>query len=105
MKIAYLDLFYRINGDLHQDMKVCCQTVFSNEFPLIDDLSDLEIYEIMRQPVIQLLPLEKAKRLDMRLEMLCYSYLSGILFIYLFSNGKWNYYTVGEPCRTMKFYL
>jgi hypothetical protein len=96
MEIAYLDLFYRISGDLHLDMKVCCpMAVFSNVFPFIDDLSDIEIYEIMRQPVIHLLP-EKGKQLNMRLELLCCSYSSGILFIYLFSGGKCNYY--------MKFY-
>ena len=45
----------------------------------------------MRLPVIRL-PQKELKQLYMRLEILCYSYSPGCLFIYLFSGNKWNYY-------------
>ena len=93
MKIEYLDLFYRINGDLHQILTVSLQT----EIPvMVDDLRDLEMYEIMRMPVIrQPLKNERSvrKQANLRLKILCCSYLpGGFLFIYLFSGDKWNYY-------------
>jgi len=95
MNIKYFDIFYRINGDLHQDkieiLLYDCQKHLSKEIPVVDDLRDLEMYEIMRLPVIRLPP-KNVKRLYLCLEILCYSYSPGILFIYLFSGGKWNYY-------------
>ena len=95
MVIKYFDLCYRISGDVHQDnMEILmyeCQKHLAKEIPAIDDLRDLEMFEIMRQPVIRLPP-KKVKKLFMRLEILCYSYSPGILFIYLFSGGKWKYY-------------
>ena len=99
MKIAFLDLFYRINGDVHQDRKeiltVDCQKYLSQELPMIDDLCDLEMFEIMRLPVIsptfqKVHPLRKDA--DIRLKILCCSYFQGCLFIYLFSGEKWNSY-------------
>jgi hypothetical protein len=62
---------------------------------LADDLSAPEMYEILRMPVIRLPPqnLHHAeKRAVIRFEILARTYLPGILFIYLFSGGKWNYY-------------
>jgi len=99
MNIKYFDIFYRINGDVHQDWKEILmydsQKHLSKEIPVVDDLRDLEMFEIMRMPVIRLPP-KRLIQLYMRLEILCCSYFQGCLFIYLFSGGKWNYY--------MKFY-
>ena len=98
MIIKFFDLFYRIIGDEQQDRKEIlmyeCQKHLAKEIPMIDDLRDLEMLEIMRLPVIRLPP--KNVKQYMRLEILCCSYFQGCLFIYLFSGGKWNYY--------MKFY-
>jgi len=95
MIIKYFDLCYLINGDVYQDRKEIlmyeCQKHLSKEIPAIDDLRDLEMYEIMRLPVIRLPP-KTMMQLFMRLEILCYRYFQGCLFIYLFSGGKWNYY-------------
>jgi hypothetical protein len=94
MKIAYLDLFYRINRDVHQVLKVS----HKKEIPaidVIDDLSAFEIYEIMRQPVISLTFQNERpvrKKADLRLKILCCSCSPNCLFIYLFSGEKWHHY-------------
>ena len=99
MVIKFFDLFYRIIGDEHQDkMEILmydCQKHLAKEIPMIDDLRDLEMYEIMRLPVISLTFKKEcpaSNKAYMRLEILCYSYSQGCLFIYLFSGNKWNYY-------------
>ena len=99
MKIAFLDLFCRINGDVHQDkMEILMfdkQKHLAKELPMIDDLRDLEMFEIMRTPVIHLTSGKErkvTKQADLRLKILCCSYFQGCLFIYLFSGDKWNYY-------------
>jgi hypothetical protein len=99
MKIAYFDIFYLINDELHQDRKEILmydhQKHLSKEIPPIDDLRDLEMYEIMRLPIIRL-PFKKEDKaknmIEMRLEVLCCSYSSDCSFIYLFSGDKWNYF-------------
>ena len=99
MKIKYLDICYRIIGDLQQDRKEILmydyQKHISKEIPAVDDLRDLEMYEILRMPVISL-PIKKESTVKegvtMRLEILCYSNLPDCTFIYLFSGDKWNYY-------------
>jgi len=71
------------------------QKHISKEIPAIDDLRDLEMYEIMRMPVITL-PSKKESTvkelITMRLEVLCYNNTPDCTFIYLFSGDKWNYY-------------
>jgi hypothetical protein len=92
MKIQYLDIFYRINGDLHQELKVNLLQAIP---AMIDDLSALEMYEIMRQPIISLTSQNEhtaRKQADLRLEILCCSYSPNGFFVYLFSGEKWNYF-------------
>jgi hypothetical protein len=99
MEIKYLDIFYRISGNMQQDIKVfmMCnhQKLLSKEIPALYDFSDLEMFEIMRMPVISL-PLTKEcpvrEKVYMYLELFCCSYLHGCMFIYLFSGEMWKYY-------------
>jgi hypothetical protein len=92
MEIRYFDLYYRINGDFHHDMKEILTTVCHN--PLIDDLSYVEMYEIMRQPVITLNNPVISEKVDLRLEILVCSCFRGRWFLYLFSGRNWKYYYV-----------
>jgi len=96
MKILYFDFLYAIIGEVHRDRKEvltsACQSKISGEFPAIDDLSKLEMYEIMRQPVIRPVKTTTLKKPVMRLRILCCSYSQERLFLYLFSGDKWQFY-------------
>jgi hypothetical protein len=74
------------------------QKHIAKEIPVeVDDLRDLEMYEIMRQPVIAF-PEQKMppirNRADLRLEILCCSHFENCMFIYLFSGREWKSYYV-----------
>ena len=93
MKIKYLDLCYMINGNVHKNRK----EVVRPEFIPVDDFSALEIYEIMRLPIIHLpdnpqCPIRN--KTVIRLEILVCSCLQGSVFIYLFKGQKWSTYYV-----------
>jgi len=93
MEIKYLDLCYRINGDVHQDRK----EVVRPDFILVDDFSAIEMYQIMRLPVIHLpdnLQHSKRNKSVIRLEILVCSCLRGSIFVYLFKGQKCNTYYV-----------
>jgi len=96
MKIMYLDFLYTINGDLCRDRKEILTSAshskISGEYPAIDDLYKLEMYEIMRMSVIRLMKLEKPKQPVMRLKILCCSRSQGCSFLYLFSGEDWQFY-------------
>jgi hypothetical protein len=99
MNIKFLDICFRINGDVHQDrieiLLYDCQKQLAKEIPMIDDLRDLEMYEIMRMPVISLTFNNEqlvTDNIDMRLKILCFSYVPGCSPIYLFSGENWTYY-------------
>ena len=97
MTIKFLDICYLINGDVQQDrieiLLYDKQKHLAKEIPAIDDLRDLEMYEIMRMPVINLnFKKECTAKAYMRLKIICYSYVPGCLFIYLFSGENWKYY-------------
>jgi len=99
MNIAYLDLFYRINGELHQDRKEILmygsQKHLAKEIPMTDDLRDLEMCEIMRLPVVYHTLYNEhpvKKNGFMLLKILCCSHFQGCSFIYLFSGENWKYY-------------
>jgi hypothetical protein len=94
MVIKYFDLCYRISGDFQHDMKEIMTIGYYN--PLIDDLSYVEMYEIMRQPVITLAELNPAtrKKPELRLEILVCSCFRGRWFLYLFSDKNWKSYYV-----------
>jgi len=93
MEIKYLDLCYLINEKMHQNRKEVVQPDF---FPM-DDLSMLELYEIIRLPVIRL-PVNHhhsiRKKTVIRLEILVCSCFNGSIFIYLFKGQKWSSYYV-----------
>jgi len=77
-----------INRNVHQDKKEILQPNF---FP-VDDFSSLEVYEIMRLPVIHLPENpchSKRKKTVIRLEILVCSCSQGSIFIYLFQKQKW----------------
>ena len=96
MEIRYLDFLYAINGYLHRDRKEILSSDFqskiSGELPAIDDVNKLEMYEIMRQPVI--LPVKKMtpKRTVMRLKILCCFCFEECLFLYLFTGEEWKFH-------------
>jgi len=96
MKILYFDFLYEIIGDMHRDRKEILTSAFqskiSGEFPAIDDLSKLEMYEIMRQPVICPVKMTTLKKPVMQLRILCCSYSMERLFLYLFSGDEWQFY-------------
>ena len=101
MNIAYLDLFYRINGEMHQDRKEIlmydCQKHLAKEIPVADDLCDLEMCEIMRLPVVHHTfnnEYPVRKNVYLRLKILCCSHFQGCSFIYLFSGENWKYYFI-----------
>ena len=89
-KIKCFDLCYRISGDTYLTLDIP-----KTELPAIDDLSALEIYQIMRMPVIPL-PFKKEHpvrtQADLRLEILCCSCTPDCMFIYLFSGKDWQIY-------------
>jgi len=93
MKIKYLDFCYLINGNVHQDRKEVVQP----DFIPVDDFSALEMYQIMRLPVIRL-PDDhqhsKRNKSVITLEILVCSCLQGSIFVYLFKGQKWNTYYV-----------
>jgi len=98
MNIKYLDICYHVVGDLHQDRKeilmyhIDYQIHLSKEIPPIDDLRDLEMYEVMRMPVITLPEPKVRQKTITQLKMLCCSHLKNCMIIYLFSGDKWNTY-------------
>jgi hypothetical protein len=97
MKMAYLDLFYRINGDLHHNIKeILPLKRLVKEIHLIDDLSAFEMYEIARMPVIQLAneSPQKPKQPLMRLTVFCCSCIGGCIFLNLFTGDNWQFYIV-----------
>jgi hypothetical protein len=92
MEIAYLDIFYKINRDVHQILMVSLQ----KEIPaidVIDDLSAFEVYEIMRMPVIQLVngSPQKPKQPLIRLKVFCCSCVRGCIFLNLFTGENWQF--------------
>ena len=97
MEIKYFDICYRINGDFQRDMKeilkIDYQKVFLNEFPCVDDLYDLEMLAIMRQPVIEI-PIQQKQFTRIELEILACSCFQGRRFLYLFSGKGWKSYYV-----------
>ena len=92
MDIKYLDLCYVINENVHQDRKEVVQPEF---FP-VDDFYDLEMYQIMRLPVIRLPDNEQINRPKtvISLEILVCSCFQGSIFIYLFQGKDWRSYYV-----------
>ena len=91
MKIKYLDLCYMINGNVHQNRK----EVVRPEFIPVDDFSALEIYQIMRLPVIRLPDNPQCSirnKTLIRLEILVCSCFQGSIFIHLFKGQKWSSY-------------
>ena len=98
MKIKYFDICFHVIGDLYQDRKEILMYNFdyqihlSKEIPPIDDLRDLEMYEVARMPVITLPEPKVRQKIIIHLKILCCSYFQGCLFIYLFSCDKWNIY-------------
>ena len=90
MDIKYFDLCYVINGNVHQDRK---EAVHSDFIPDVD-FSALEMYEIMRLPVIHLPDTHecsKRQKAVLSLEILVCSCFQGSIFIYLFQ---------GKDCRS-----
>ena len=100
IEIRYLDFLYRINGDLCRDIKEILmaryRSGYATELPPIDDLELVEIYEIMRMPVIQLVGENPAKPVQplMRLTIFCRSCYHGCSFLNLFTGGNWKFYIV-----------
>jgi len=96
MKILFFDVLYAITGEILRDRKEILTSVFQSEisceYPAIDDLSKLEMYEIMRRPVIRLKKTVKQKQPVMRLKILCYSRFQECMFLYLFSGEDWQFY-------------
>ena len=93
MQIKYLDLCYVINGNLHQDRK---EVVHSDFIPDID-FSSLEMYQIMRLPVIRLQDIHvcsKSQKTVLSLEILVCSCFQESIFIYLFQGKNWRSYYV-----------
>jgi len=82
-----------INGNVHQDRKEVVQP----DFIPVDDFSALEMYEIMRLPIVHLPDIHlysKRKKPVIRLEILVCSCLRGSVFIYHFKGQKWSSYYV-----------
>ena len=98
MNILYLDFLYSIIGNLHRDRKEILmseyQATISGQIPDIDDLYMLQMYEIMRMPVIWPEKAEKPRKALLRLKILCCSCSRGCLFLYLFSGEEWQIYYV-----------
>jgi hypothetical protein len=72
-----------------------CQKHLAKEIPLIDDLRDLEMFEILKMPVVRLAFQNEhpvRKNVCMRLKIVCCSYFQGCSFIYLFSGENWIFY-------------
>jgi len=96
MKILYFDFLYAIIGGVHRDRKEvltsACQSKISGEFPAIDDFSKLEMYEIMRQPVIRPVKTTIPKQPVMRIKILCCSRFQECMFLYLFTGDDWHFY-------------
>jgi len=93
MKIKYLDLCYRISGNVHQDRK----EVIQPDFIPVDDFSSPEMYKIMRLPVIRLPDnhgRSTRKKAVISLEILVCSCFRNSIFVYLFKGQKWNTYYV-----------
>ena len=93
MDIKYLDLCYVINENVHQDRKEVVQPEF---FP-VDDFYDLEMYQIMRLPVIRLPDIHecsKRQKAVLSLEILVCSCFRKSVFIYLFQGKDWRFYYV-----------
>ena len=93
MEIRYFDFLYTIHGSLHRDRKEILTSVYhSGELPDIDDICKLEMYQIMRQPVIRPVKKMTPKRAVMRLKVLCCSCFQECLFLYLFTGEEWKFY-------------
>ena len=93
MEIKYLDLCYMINGNVHHVRKEAVKPDFSP----VDDLSALEMYEIMRLPVIHLPDNHghyTRNKTVIQLEILVCSCFQGSEFIYLFQKQKWRSFYV-----------
>ena len=93
MDIKYFDLCYVINENVHQDRKEVVQPEF---FP-VDDFYDLEMYQIMRLPVIRLPDIHEQTnrpKTVISLEILVCSCFQGSIFIYLFQGKDWRSYYV-----------
>ena len=100
IEIRYLDFLYRMNGNLCRDIKEILmaryRSGYAAELPQIDDLELIEIYEIMRMPVIQLVgenPV-KPEQPHIRLIIFSCSCLRGCSFLNLFTGGNWKFYIV-----------
>jgi hypothetical protein len=97
MVIKYFDICFWINDDFQRDMKAILtidyQKVFSQELPFVDDLCELEMLAIMRQPVIQI-SIKQKKITRFQLEILICSCFRGRWFLYLFSGKGWKSYYV-----------
>jgi len=100
IEIRYLDFIYMMNGNLCRDIKEILmsryRSGYATELPPIDDLELIEIYEIMRMPVIQLVGENPAKHEQplMRLIIFSCSCLRGCSFLNLFTGGNWKFYIV-----------
>ena len=93
MEIKYLDLCYLINRNVHIDRKEVVQP----DFIPSDDFSAIEMYQIMRLPVIRLSDNHERttrKKAVISLEILVCSSFRDSIFVYLFKGQKWNTYYV-----------
>ena len=93
MDIKYLDLCYVINENVHQDRKEVLQPDFIPDI----DFSSLEMYQIMRLPIIYLPDnheCSKRQKSVLSLEILVCSCFKGSKFIYLFQGKDWRFYYV-----------
>lgn len=94
MKIEYLDLFYWINNAVQLDIsfQVGYLSKIVKNIPAIGDLSELEFYEIVRMPVVQLIFHKKHQdsgQAGLLVEIFCCTCSQGHLFIYRFSGKGW----------------
>ena len=100
IKIRYLDILYMMNGDLCRDIQEILmsryRSGYATELPPTDNLELIEIYEILRMPVIQLVAENPAKPEQplIRLTIFCRSCFRGCSFLNLFTGGNWKFYTV-----------
>lgn len=81
IEIQHFDVFYRIERNVHHNLIEYIKLVSRETVPVVDDLYLLEIYEIMKMPVIDLSCFALRKQPIIRLKIFCCSCVNGSLFI------------------------
>jgi hypothetical protein len=95
IEITYFDVFFRIcNNRLHNFLTENHRKKIAAAIYADGEFSDIEMYEIMMMPVIQLNPIDEKSTSIIWLRFICLSQIDGCKFLNLFSGKNWQFYIV-----------